>query len=71
MARWRHRYLLGDGALLPFRAASVDAVTAFMSLMDVADPGGRRAACRRADRGRPSRDRRHPDRPPLPPGTRP
>ena len=32
------RYLLGDGALLPFRAASFDAVTAFMSLMDVADP---------------------------------
>lgn len=31
-------YLLGDGALLPFRAASFDAVTAFMSLMDVADP---------------------------------
>jgi SAM-dependent methyltransferase len=34
------RYLLGDGALLPFRAASFDAVTAFMSLMDVADPEG-------------------------------
>ena len=33
-------YLLGDGALLPFRAASFDAVTAFMSLMDVADPEG-------------------------------
>ena len=32
------RYLLGDGALLPFRAASFDAVTAFMSLMDTADP---------------------------------
>ena len=32
------RYLLGDGARLPFRAASFDAVTAFMSLMDVADP---------------------------------
>jgi len=32
------RYLVGDGALLPFRAASFDAVTAFMSLMDVADP---------------------------------
>ena len=32
------RYLLGDGALLPFRAASFGAVTAFMSLMDVADP---------------------------------
>jgi SAM-dependent methyltransferase len=32
------RYLLGDGALLPFRAASFDAVTAFMSMMDVADP---------------------------------
>jgi SAM-dependent methyltransferase len=34
------RYLLGDGARLPFRAASFDAVTAFMSLMDVADPEG-------------------------------
>jgi len=32
------RYLLGDGALLPFRAACFDAVTAFMSLMDVGDP---------------------------------
>jgi ubiquinone/menaquinone biosynthesis C-methylase UbiE len=32
------RYLVGDGALLPFRAASFDAVTAFMSLMDTADP---------------------------------
>jgi SAM-dependent methyltransferase len=32
------RYLLGDGARLPFRAACFDAVTAFMSLMDVADP---------------------------------
>jgi SAM-dependent methyltransferase len=34
------RYVLGDGALLPFRATSFDAVTAFMSLMDVADPEG-------------------------------
>jgi SAM-dependent methyltransferase len=32
------RYLVGDGAFLPFRRASFDAVTAFMSLMDVADP---------------------------------
>jgi SAM-dependent methyltransferase len=32
------RYVLGDGAGLPFRAASFDAVTAFMSLMDVAEP---------------------------------
>lgn len=32
------RYLLGDGVMLPFRTASFDAVTAFMSLMDVADP---------------------------------
>jgi SAM-dependent methyltransferase len=32
------RYLLGDGAALPFRASSFDVVTAFMSLMDVADP---------------------------------
>jgi SAM-dependent methyltransferase len=31
-------YLLGDGAQLPFRSSSFDAVTAFMSLMDVADP---------------------------------
>ena len=32
------RYVVGDGAILPFRASSFDAVTAFMSLMDVADP---------------------------------
>jgi SAM-dependent methyltransferase len=32
------RYLIGDGACLPFRGLSFDAVTAFMSLMDVADP---------------------------------
>lgn len=32
------RYTVGDGAALPFRAAAFDAVTAFMSLMDVADP---------------------------------
>ena len=32
------RYLVGDGAGLPFRSSSFDAVTAFMSLMDVADP---------------------------------
>lgn len=31
-------YLMGDGARLPFRTASFDAVTAFMSLMDVATP---------------------------------
>ena len=31
-------YVLGDGAVLPFRASSFDLVTAFMSLMDVADP---------------------------------
>jgi ubiquinone/menaquinone biosynthesis C-methylase UbiE len=31
-------YTIGDGAALPFRAAAFDAVTAFMSLMDVADP---------------------------------
>jgi len=30
--------LLGDGAALPFRASAFDAVTAFMSLMDVAEP---------------------------------
>jgi SAM-dependent methyltransferase len=36
--RRRIRYVLGDGACLPFRDASFDAVTAFMSLMDVADP---------------------------------
>ena len=36
--RQRIRYVLGDGACLPFRAGSFDAVTAFMSLMDVADP---------------------------------
>lgn len=32
------RYLVGDGATLPFRASAFDAVTAFMSLMDVAEP---------------------------------
>jgi SAM-dependent methyltransferase len=32
------RYVLGDGALLPFGGPAFDAVTAFMSLMDVADP---------------------------------
>jgi SAM-dependent methyltransferase len=31
-------YVLGDGAALPFAAESFDIVTAFMSLMDVADP---------------------------------
>jgi len=31
-------YLIGDGAALPFGASTFDAVTAFMSLMDVADP---------------------------------
>jgi SAM-dependent methyltransferase len=31
-------YLVADGSALPFRAASFDTVTAFMSLMDVADP---------------------------------
>ena len=29
---------MGDGAALPFRASAFDAVTAFMSLMDVAEP---------------------------------
>jgi SAM-dependent methyltransferase len=33
-------YLVGDGAALPFGAAAFDAVTAFMSVMDVADPEG-------------------------------
>jgi SAM-dependent methyltransferase len=32
------RYLVGDGALLPFAAGSFEVVTAFMSLMDVGDP---------------------------------
>jgi len=32
------RYLIGDGACLPFATSGFDAVTAFMSLMDVADP---------------------------------
>ena len=32
------RYLVGDGTVLPFRTSGFDAVTAFMSLMDVADP---------------------------------
>jgi SAM-dependent methyltransferase len=36
--RWGVRYVVGDGATLPFRASSFEVVTAFMSLMDVADP---------------------------------
>lgn len=32
------RFVLADGAQLPFREGGFDAVTAFMSLMDVADP---------------------------------
>jgi SAM-dependent methyltransferase len=32
------RFILGDGAALPLRPGRLDAVTAFMSLMDVADP---------------------------------
>lgn len=32
------RHVVGDGAMLPFVSSSFDAVTAFMSLMDVADP---------------------------------
>jgi SAM-dependent methyltransferase len=32
------RYVMGDGARLPFDTASFDVVTAFMSLMDVAAP---------------------------------
>jgi SAM-dependent methyltransferase len=32
------RYVVGDGSILPFPAASFDVVTAFMSLMDVGDP---------------------------------
>ena len=32
------RYLVGDGAVLPFAAGTFDVVTAFMSLMDVGDP---------------------------------
>jgi SAM-dependent methyltransferase len=31
-------YMVGDGAALPFGASAFDAVTAFMSLMDVAEP---------------------------------
>jgi SAM-dependent methyltransferase len=36
--RSRIRYTVGDGVALPFRASAFDAVTAFMSLMDVAEP---------------------------------
>lgn len=32
------RFVLGDGAHLPFRDAALDFVSAFMSLMDVGDP---------------------------------
>jgi SAM-dependent methyltransferase len=32
------RFVLGDGAALPFRASAFDAVTAFMSLMDTGNP---------------------------------
>jgi SAM-dependent methyltransferase len=31
-------YMVGDGAALPFSASTFDAVTAFMNLMDVAEP---------------------------------
>jgi SAM-dependent methyltransferase len=34
------RYVLGDGSFLPFASGSLDFVTAFMSLMDVAHPEG-------------------------------
>lgn len=34
------RYVVADGTTLPFAPASFDAATAFMSLMDVADPEG-------------------------------
>jgi len=39
-AQDRHgiRYVIADGAVLPFSTSTFDAVTAFMSLMDVADP---------------------------------
>ncbi len=36
--RDRIRYVIGDGARLPFAAAAFDFVAAFMSLMDVGDP---------------------------------
>ena len=32
------QFVMGDGAILPFGDASFDFITAFMSLMDVADP---------------------------------
>jgi SAM-dependent methyltransferase len=34
------QHVIGDGAELPFRSSCFDVVTAFMSLMDVADPEG-------------------------------
>lgn len=34
------RYVLGDGARLPFHSSTFEVVTAFMSLMDVGDPEG-------------------------------
>lgn len=37
-SRDRIRYIVGDGAILPFAGESFDFVAAFMSLMDVADP---------------------------------
>ncbi len=40
LADGRIRYVVADGAVLPFASAAFDAVTAFMSLMDVADPEG-------------------------------
>lgn len=36
--RHAFRFVLADGAILPFSEASFDFVTGFMSLMDVADP---------------------------------
>jgi SAM-dependent methyltransferase len=41
------RYLVGDGARLPFGGATFDLVTAFMSIMDVGDPEAALAEVRR------------------------
>ena len=49
------RYVIADGAVLPFASGSFDFVTAFMSLMDVEDPESTLrevAACARARRVR-------------------
>ena len=55
------RFVIADGAVLPFASASFDFVTAFMSLMDIRDPESTLREVRRVPSWRPgSRSRRSP-----------